>query len=298
MNKKKELAKNTFIILAGKVSTQMITFFMLPLYTSYLLTEEYGLVDLITTYVTLIIPIITLMAFLCSKLSLSIDEISSFFSYILPKNVEELLLSIFSGVDASNIGIGVILLGIYLASNGLDSIIIASNTLYNTPNKTYFKRRGKALLLTIVLILLLLFILVVLAFGNIILKFVLSLDMFASVADLYYKIFLVLKWPIALLFIYFLIRRLYLMAPDIDVPKKIVNYGSIFATCGIVISSAIYSFYVNNIADYKYIYGNLSNIIVLMILIYVVAYILVIGIAINANMYELENKNNLEKEKV
>ena len=60
MNKKKELAKNTFIILAGKVSTQMITFFMLPLYTSYLLTEEYGLVDLITTYVTLIIPIITL----------------------------------------------------------------------------------------------------------------------------------------------------------------------------------------------------------------------------------------------
>ena len=60
MNKKRELAKNTFIILAGKISTQMITFFMLPLYTSYLLTKEYGLVDLITTYVTLIIPIVTL----------------------------------------------------------------------------------------------------------------------------------------------------------------------------------------------------------------------------------------------
>lgn len=60
MNKKKELAKNTIIIFAGKVCTQFISFLLLPLYTSYLLTEDYGFVDLITTYVTLIVPIITL----------------------------------------------------------------------------------------------------------------------------------------------------------------------------------------------------------------------------------------------
>lgn len=60
MNKKKELAKNTIIIFAGKVCTQLISFLLLPLYTSYLLTDEYGFVDLITTYVTLIVPIITM----------------------------------------------------------------------------------------------------------------------------------------------------------------------------------------------------------------------------------------------
>lgn len=60
MNKKKQLAKNTIIILLGKVSTQLISFFLLPLYTSYLATKEYGLVDLIQTYVTLLVPIITL----------------------------------------------------------------------------------------------------------------------------------------------------------------------------------------------------------------------------------------------
>lgn len=60
MNKKKELAKNTIIIFAGKVCTQLISFLLLPLYTSYLVTEEYGFVDLITTYVTLIVPIITM----------------------------------------------------------------------------------------------------------------------------------------------------------------------------------------------------------------------------------------------
>ena len=60
MNKKKQLAKNTIIIFFGKVCTQLISFFLLPLYTSYLATKEYGLVDLIQTYVTLLVPIITM----------------------------------------------------------------------------------------------------------------------------------------------------------------------------------------------------------------------------------------------
>ena len=60
MDKKKQLAKNTIIIFFGKVCTQLISFFLLPLYTSYLATKEYGLVDLIQTYVTLLVPIITM----------------------------------------------------------------------------------------------------------------------------------------------------------------------------------------------------------------------------------------------
>ena len=60
MNKKKQFAKTTIIIFFGKVCTQLISFFLLPLYTAYLATAEYGLVDLIQTYVTLLVPIITL----------------------------------------------------------------------------------------------------------------------------------------------------------------------------------------------------------------------------------------------
>jgi len=60
MNKKKQFAKTTIIIFFGKVCTQLISFFLLPLYTAYLATEEYGIVDLIQTYVTLFVPIITM----------------------------------------------------------------------------------------------------------------------------------------------------------------------------------------------------------------------------------------------
>ena len=60
MNKKKQLAKNTLIIFFGRVCTQLISYLLLPLYTSYLVTSEYGIVDLIHTYITLLVPIITL----------------------------------------------------------------------------------------------------------------------------------------------------------------------------------------------------------------------------------------------
>lgn len=60
MSRKKELLKNTIIIFIGKISTQFLSFFLLPLYTSYLSTSNYGYVDLIITYVSLFVPIITL----------------------------------------------------------------------------------------------------------------------------------------------------------------------------------------------------------------------------------------------
>lgn len=61
MSRGKELAKNTIIITIGKISTQFISFILLPLYTSLLSTSEYGTVDLLNTYVQLLLPVLTLM---------------------------------------------------------------------------------------------------------------------------------------------------------------------------------------------------------------------------------------------
>ena len=60
MTRKKELLKNTVIIMFGKLCTQLISFLMLPLYTSYLLTDDYGYIDLVSTYISLLVPILSL----------------------------------------------------------------------------------------------------------------------------------------------------------------------------------------------------------------------------------------------
>lgn len=61
MNQKKQLFKNTIIIAIGKLSTQIISFLLLPLYTSKLNPEEYGIYDFLVTLSTFLLPIITML---------------------------------------------------------------------------------------------------------------------------------------------------------------------------------------------------------------------------------------------
>lgn len=58
--KSKEFAKNTVVLLLGKFCTQFMSFLLLPLYTSRLATGDYGTIDLIQTYISLVVPVLTL----------------------------------------------------------------------------------------------------------------------------------------------------------------------------------------------------------------------------------------------
>jgi len=60
MDKRKQLVKSTVVIAIGKISSQLISFLLLPIYTTYLSPGEYGLVDLIITYLFLVVPLLTL----------------------------------------------------------------------------------------------------------------------------------------------------------------------------------------------------------------------------------------------
>lgn len=61
MDEKKRLIKNTGIIALGNISTKMIGFLLLPLYTSVLSTEEYGTIDYITTISMFLVPFISML---------------------------------------------------------------------------------------------------------------------------------------------------------------------------------------------------------------------------------------------
>ncbi len=60
MNKKNDLLKNTLLLSAGTMMTKVLQFVMIPFFTAWLTVSDYGVFDLLCTYVTLLIPIITL----------------------------------------------------------------------------------------------------------------------------------------------------------------------------------------------------------------------------------------------
>lgn len=60
MDKIKEFTSNTVLLAVGKFFTQSLSLILLPMYTRYLLVEDFGFVELINSYVALLLPLITL----------------------------------------------------------------------------------------------------------------------------------------------------------------------------------------------------------------------------------------------
>lgn len=60
MNKTNNLANNTILLAIGTFLNKGLQFVMIPLFSRWLTTEDYGRYDLFATYVTLMIPIVTL----------------------------------------------------------------------------------------------------------------------------------------------------------------------------------------------------------------------------------------------
>lgn len=239
-----------------------------------------------------IIPAIVLLGLICSTFKVPFTNVINVINEVLPEGIGSILVS-FINREGLNLTLGIsVIVGFILASNGPRSIIVTSNTLYGIEHSNYIKRYIKSILLTVMLLLLVIFTLVVLAFGNDILNFILSLKIFSLISDTVYKIFLLFKWPVGLFIVFFMTKLIYSIAPDSYIPSKYNNRGSIFTTVTWSIVTVIYSYYVTNFNNYNIFYGSLTNIILLMLWVYILAYILVLGMAINANDYKNAIKNN------
>ncbi|RYL98453.1 polysaccharide biosynthesis protein [Sporolactobacillus sp. THM7-7] len=63
MNRYKKLAVNSIIFAVGNFGSKLISLLLVPLYTYYLSTEQFGTVDLITTTITLLLPFFTMSVY-------------------------------------------------------------------------------------------------------------------------------------------------------------------------------------------------------------------------------------------
>lgn len=244
-------------------------------------------------FVLSIVPIITLLFFIGSLMNIPVDQLFNTFNQTLPKEIGNFLAPAFTDNTISFGTVLILFITFYIASNGAKSIIITSNNLYNINNSNPLKSRLKAITITIIIIILILFMLVIPIFGKQILEVILNIFQSETIYNNCMIIYHILQIPISLIFIYFNIKLIYTLSPDERVQSKDVTSGAIFTTIMWVISTQIYSFYVSNFTNYSRVYGNLSNIIVLMLFVYLLAFIFVIGMALNASKKELDEK--LEK---
>lgn len=228
-----------------------------------------------------VVPTLTLISYTCSYLNLSNDLFQNLLSHILGSDIAGLVTPIITSTKITPtffISLGV---GYFIASNGMASIIVASNTIYGIKDSGFFRRRLKAIAMELVIVLLFIFILAVPLFGSSIINLLRYFNLDSETTSIVANILNLFNGPLSWIIIFCFIKVLYTMAPDCKIPSRSVNGGAVFTSLAWILITEIYSYYISHFANYSVFYGSLANIIILMIWVYILSYTFVIGMAMN-----------------
>lgn len=240
-------------------------------------------------FVISLIPLVALIGAICSSLSISLESFEVTLNQILPGNVGNILITAATN-EGLNFNIGVFFISAFiLASNGTNSIINVSNEIYKLKSKDFIRRRLKAIIMTFVLVILLVFILLVPVFGDSIFAILQQQLSNEKLITFLNNIYQLAKYPLSIIIIYFNIKLIYVIAPDERIESITTTKGAIFTTASWIIASELYSFYIETFAKYDIFYGSISNILILLLWVYLLSYIFVLGLVLNAGDYKNRN---------
>ena len=91
---------------------------------------------------------------------------------------------------------------------------------------------------------------------------------------------------------------MYTIAPDEKISRFSTRKGAIFTTVGWIIATEIFSFYIGTFSSYDIFYGSISNLLVLLLWLYILSYIFVLGMVLYAGSYNQQKQETKEIEEL
>jgi len=229
-----------------------------------------------------------------------IDErsIMGFVSQWMPENmfsvVESTILDIVGKSRGGLLTFGA-LLALFLASNGMVSLMNAFNSIYQTKeNRSFFRQRMIAFGLIFMLTGVMMLSIILLVVGQVVLGLI--SDMIINIDELPINInqVLILRF-IVLFFVFFIaISSIYYFAPAVHFKWKFFSLGSIVATFASLSISYIFSNYVSNFGTYNKLYGSIGVMLAIMIWLFLFSVVLLIGYVINASIHQVQRNHRIK----
>ncbi len=245
-------------------------------------------------FVVSLIPLIALVGTIAGYFSISGAKVEQIIESIFPFEITENIISFVSG-KGMTFNIAVFFLSAFiLASNGAHSMIITSNEIYKIKDDNIVKRRMKAIGMTFILVLVLLFLLIVPVYGDRIFNILTAGIENVDAVNFSRKVYQVLQYPISLIMVFYNIKLLYELAPDRKIKSKTTYTGTLFTTIGWILITKLYSIYSGTFSNYNIFYGSISDILFLLMWVYLLSYIFVLGMAFNATNTEIDDYETMK----
>lgn len=246
-------------------------------------------------FMMMLIPLLTIIATILANIDIGAVPLHQALTENFPKNIADLIESIV-GVGSSDSFWAILIGSLLLAANGTYSIIVTSNSIYGIKNSSQIKNRIKSVVLVIVLVLLFTLLLIIPTINSKVLSVIAKLTKTNMASNIYFLLYKVLKYPVIFLFVFIFVKILYKFSPS-GGNRKRTSYGAVFTSVLLMISTYLYSVYIDYFSDFETIYGGISNILILMLWLNLIAYIFVLGMNMNAAREKmiLEDEKKMQK---
>lgn len=237
-----------------------------------------------------LIPLAALLGAIASSLSIDVSSFEKLMQGTIPPAVATFLVEIMNN-KSPDFNITMFFISAFvLASNGPHSMIVASNEIYKIKPRDYITRRLKAILMTLVMVGLFFVLFLIPIFGDYIFELITTNITDLQVHRFLYVMYQLIKYPLLIVVLHFNIKLLYIIAPDAKIKSMTTTKGSIFTTIGWIIATEVYSVYIGAFTSYDKFYGSISNLVILFLWVYILAYIFVLGMIINAGTYNAKKE--------
>ena len=228
-------------------------------------------------------PFLMFLLTLLNYLPVSTEDIQNVFTFLFPdssisQTIQAVIDELISKASGTVLSITVVL-ALWSASRGMLALVRGLNSVYrHKETRNYLLIRGISMLYTLVFAILLIATLILLVFGNQLYHFIITkLPVLSTLALIVMNLRTLVV--MAILTLFFLL--MYMLIPN---RKSRIIYelpGAILTSAGWLGFSYLFSFYIDRMGNFSYIYGSLTALAVCMLWLYFCMYILFIGAEVN-----------------
>jgi membrane protein len=229
-----------------------------------------------------VIFIFTLIAYL--PFGNNANEIIAFLATVIPKNtfnaIKLTLIDILENQRGGLLSLG-FFTAMYFSTNGFVKLMKMLDRYDPAKRKrrSFWKTRIVALILSVIVSISLFLSVLFLTLGSYAINVLNEFKYFPSAFTP--GLLMLFNYLIVVLIVLFIVSAIYFLAPSATNKWRFFSPGSIFASAVIVITTIIFSAYVNQFNTYNKVYGSIGALIVVMLLIYINTYILLLGHELN-----------------
>ncbi|MCV2872569.1 YihY/virulence factor BrkB family protein [Defluviimonas sp. WL0050] len=173
-----------------------------------------------------------------------------------------------------------LMIALYSVHSGVTAMIMGLNAIHASRRRVGLARHLGSIALTLVLIALFLFALVVVVIVPIALNFV-PFDFFTHSA------LRIMPWAVMFLVVMVVLGLFYRWGPNMPARHQWITPGAVLAALLWAAASMAFSAYLENFGTYNRLYGSIGAVVALMMWLYLSAYIVLLGAAVNAERARL-----------